>query len=204
MLDEARAQVLRALDLDRRLEPVAPGGAPTRPAIERYTGVLYRELDAASLDAPARRRLNQQVLIASGVFGLVAPRDPVPDYRTKMGDRVTPMGRLATWWRPQLTAALAERVKSAEVWDLLPAEHAAALDWNQLQPRRRVTVRFVDHRGVTVSHWNKLLKGSLVRWLVEGGGPDLAAFEHPQGYRLDRRASRSVAARDELVLRQEP
>jgi len=78
------------------------------------------------------------------------------------------------------------------VWDLLPNEHAAAIDWAALTPRRRVTVRFLDRNGRTVSHWNKLLKGSIVRWLVEGGFPDpadLADLDHPQGYRFDPTAS---------------
>lgn len=55
-----------------------------------------------------------------------------------------------------------------------------------------MTVRFVDADGKTVSHWNKLLKGSLVRWLVTTGATDVDAlvdFEHPQGYRYDPAAT---------------
>lgn len=54
--------------------------------------------------------------------------------------------------------------------------------------RRRITVRFVDAAGRTVSHWNKLLKGALVRHLLTEGTVDPAAlvdFVHPSGYRLD-------------------
>ncbi|MEZ5183770.1 MAG: peroxide stress protein YaaA [Acidimicrobiales bacterium] len=70
------------------------------------------------------------------------------------------------------------------VWDLLPIEHSAAVAWGELAPAEQVTVRFEDARGATVSHWNKLLKGSLVRWLAETGATQveaLEAFEHPQG-----------------------
>lgn len=198
-LDGARRRVLAALG---RSHPAATG--PTCPAIERYTGVLYRELDAASLRGTARTRLRRDVRIVSGLWGLVAPADPIPDYRLKMSARLEPLGRLSSWWRPQLTAALAPMVRGAVVWDLLPNEHAAAVDWSVLAPRRRVTVRFVDADDRTVSHWNKLLKGSIVRWLAETGSRDplaLADLDHPQGYRLDPAATvddgRSVA----LVLR---
>ena len=51
-------------------------------------------------------------------------------------------------------------------------------------------VRFLDDNGggalVTVSHWNKLLKGALVRHIVATPliDPDgLREFTHPQGYR---------------------
>lgn len=201
-LDGARTAVLDALG-DRhpaRLDP-------TLPAIERYTGVLYKELDAATLSASGRRRLRRQVLVVSGLWGLVTPGDPIPDYRLKMSARVEPLGKLSTWWRPHLTAALVPRVKGATVWDLLPNEHAAAIDWPSLAPRRRVTVRFLDRDGRTVAHWNKLLKGSIVRWLAETGEADpmaLADFDHPQGYRFDPDASDLGDRRLALVLRERP
>jgi cytoplasmic iron level regulating protein YaaA (DUF328/UPF0246 family) len=186
-LDDARARVLRALG------PRHPARIePTCRALDRYTGVLYRELDAGSLPGPARRRLARDLLVVSGLWGLVAPEDPIPYYKLKMSASVRPIGKLSTWWRPQLTEALGPRAHRALVWDLLPQEHAAALRWDDLQPRQRVTVRFVDGRGKTVSHWNKLLKGSLVRWLALHPGAavdDLVAFDHPQGYRFDPAAT---------------
>ena len=198
-LDRARARVLRALG--RR----GPRRDPTMPAIERYTGVLYRELDPASLPTTARRRLHRSTLIVSGLWGAVAPTDPVPAYRLKMSASVAPLGKLSTWWRPQLSDALAPWTDGVVVWDLLPNEHAAAIDWTALTPRRRVTVRFLDRNGRTVSHWNKLLKGSIVRWLVEEGFPDpsdLADFDHPQGYRFDPVASELGAHSALVVLRE--
>lgn len=199
-LDPLRSEVLGALGPEH---PARVG--PTRPAIERYSGVLYRQLDVATLSAEHRRRLYRNVVIISGLWGAVAPRDPIPDYRFKMGARCEPLGRMSSWWRPHLTEALKPRVRGAVVWDLLPVEHSAAVDWDRLTPSRRVTIRFLDSRGNTVSHWNKLLKGSIVRWLSETGATDpgaLADFHHPQGYRLDRSSSTFGPLRAELVLRE--
>lgn len=199
-LDPIRQQVLRALGPRHSIRR-----EPTLPAVERYTGVLYRELDAASLRGTPRRRLHRNLLIVSGLWGLAAPADPIPGYRLKMGARLDPLGKLSTWWRPSLTAALADRTAGAVVWDLLPNEHAAAVDWSQLAPRRRVTIRFLDRDAKVVSHWNKLLKGSIVRWLAETGATDplaLASFEHPQGYQLDLDASDLGSIDSALVLRQ--
>lgn len=208
---QAGSMAVADLDPQRRAllaaappEVVDPRG-PTRPAIERYTGVLYRELDAATLRGQARRRLDRDVLVVSGLWGLVAPRDPIPDYRLKMSARLPGVGRLAPWWRPHLSIALGERVRGASVWDLLPVEHAAAVDWSGPVPARRTTVRFVDRSDRVVSHWNKLLKGSLVRWMAETGArrpEDLASFDHPQGYRLDEASSTFGSRRAEVVLRE--
>ena len=200
-LDEHRQAVLDALGGDH---PARTGA--TLPAIERYSGVLYKELDAATLRGTARRRLNRNVMTVSGLWGLAAPTDPLPYYKLKMSASAPPLGKLSTWWRPHLTSALVPRTSGAVVWDLLPNEHAAAVQWTELQPRQRVTVQFLDRSGRTVSHWNKLLKGSIVRWLLETGETDplaLEEFSHPQGYRLDLDASTIEAGRSALVLQEQ-
>lgn len=169
--------------------------SPTVPAIERYTGVLYDALDPRSLPASHRRRLDAQVRIFSGLWGVVGPSDPIPDYKLKMGASLARTGKLSTWWRPAVTEALAPEVAGRTVWDLLPNEHRAAwapdLD-GAPSPAKIVSVRFADvvRRGgrtelVTVAHWNKLLKGALVRHLVATRSADvdgLARFDHPLGY----------------------
>jgi hypothetical protein len=168
--------------------------SPTRRAIDRYTGVLYGALDHASLPAPARRRLTTQVLIASGAFGLVGPGDPIPDYKLKMGASLPGIGKLSTWWRPHLDEALAPITARRTVWNLLPNEHALA--WSGPSARTtQISVRFLDdvvRNGqrslVMVSHWNKLLKGALVRHVLTNqltAPAGLADFDHPQGYRYD-------------------
>jgi cytoplasmic iron level regulating protein YaaA (DUF328/UPF0246 family) len=172
--------------------------APTLRAIDRYTGVLYDALAYGSRPAAVRRRIDRQVRIFSGLWGVVAPGDPIPDYKLKMGASLGRLGKLSTWWRPAVTAALADEVAGRAVWNLLPNEHAAAwvpdLSGGAGSPTAVISVRFFDtvRRGgrselVAVAHWNKLLKGALVAHVVteqltvvEG----LAGFDHPLGYRF--------------------
>jgi uncharacterized protein len=179
-------RVARAADLEV-LE------APTLPAIERYTGVLYSAMDAPSLSPPARRRLRSMVLIVSGLWGVVGAGDPIPAYRLKMSAALPSLGKLSTWWRPGLTEALADRASRRVVWNLLPKEHDAAWSPDQIAMRECYSVRFMERRPdgslAQVSHWNKFLKGALARHLLESPacGPDeLARWHHPSGYRLDR------------------
>jgi len=157
--------------------------SPTTPAIERYTGVLYDALDAATLPAVARRRLDARVRIFSGLWGVVAPSDRIPDYKLKMGASLPRVGKLSTWWRARLSPVLDEAVRGRVVWDLRPNEHAAAWRIGDT-PSQLIVVEFLEERPgrglVTVSHWNKLLKGALTRHLVSIGTPtvdSLADFE---------------------------
>ena len=179
--------------------------APTMPAIERYTGVLYDALDHRTLPAAARRRLDSSVLVVSGLWGLVAPADPIPDYKLKMGASLAGTGRLSTWWREPVTAGLAERAAGRRVWDLLPQEHTAAV--GDLGRVERVSVSFLepDRSGnlVAVAHWNKLLKGALVRHLLQhptSGPDDLADWDHPEGFRMDPALSSTVDGRTRICL----
>jgi cytoplasmic iron level regulating protein YaaA (DUF328/UPF0246 family) len=177
--------------------------SPTMPAIERYTGVLYDALDAATLSSRDRKRLDRQVIILSGLFGLVRPTDEIPDYKLKMGATLPPMGKLSTWWRGPITQSLAPVVANATVWNLLPNEHTSAWVPPRMgsgepgAPSSILSVKFLDETPrsthaersfTTVNHWNKLLKGALVRFIVATGADEpaaLASFSHPQGYRFD-------------------
>ena len=94
------------------------------------------------------------------------------------------------------------------VWDLLPNEHTAA--WDPSVTGRRVRVRFLDdvvkngeRALVTVSHWNKLLKGALVRHVVEHGLDDPAVlidFDHPEGYRYDPSLTETTDTTTDIAL----
>jgi len=157
--------------------------SPTMPAIERYTGVLYDALDASSLSVASRRRLDARVRIFSGLWGVVSPSDLIPDYKLKMGSSLPRLGKLSTWWRGRLAPVLDEAARGRVVWDLRPNEHAAAWRVGDT-PSHLIVIEFLEERPdrglVTVSHWNKLLKGLLTRHLVSVGSPtveSLADFE---------------------------
>ncbi len=214
-LDESRERVLDALvrtarwSAARRQQLLGVKGAalaaataanasvrtsPTLPAVERYTGVLYDALDVGSLRAAERRRLDRSVLVVSGLWGLVAPSDPLPDYKLKMGATLPGPGKLQAFWAPSCTDALLGRVGpgrgAAVVWNLLPVEHDAV--WRPPAGFAQYRVKFLERRPdgslVAVAHWNKLLKGALVRWLLahpSAGPEDLGEWDHPLGYRLD-------------------
>lgn len=177
--------------------------SPTMPAIERYTGVLYDALDVGSLSTRDRKRLSKQVLIFSGLWGVLRPDDLIPDYKLKMGATLAPVGKLSTWWRPAITDALGSSVRGAVVWNLLPKEHDSAWDPSARTsdhsnaPGVVFSAKFLDegpsHKGertfTTVNHWNKLLKGALVRFILETGADEpkaLSKFRHPEGYQFDR------------------
>lgn len=87
-LSADRGAAMAALKLGPKLAAevdanLALATAPTMPALDRYTGVLYDALGAPSLPASARGRL----AVGSALFGVVGGLDMIPRYRLSGGRR---------------------------------------------------------------------------------------------------------------------
>ena len=141
-------------------------GAPTMPAWQRFSGVVWEGLDPPGLTAGARRRAEAGVIVVSAVTGLSAWDDPVPDFRLKLSASLPPMGRLAAFWEKPLSAALNARLEGRTVVDLLPNEHRAA--W-VADPTRYHLVRpqLATPDAKPAGHAGKATKGRLARALLE-------------------------------------
>jgi cytoplasmic iron level regulating protein YaaA (DUF328/UPF0246 family) len=149
----------RAAEAARALQQ---GTARSMPSWQRFTGVVWEHLDPASLPDPARRR----VIVPSALLGLTRGTDPAPDFRLKFSVSLPGIGRLDRWWRSSLTEAL--RRTRGPILDLLPKEHAAALDLDALG-RRVQRVSFVDRGGAAVGHDAKAVKGHVARVVLRDG-----------------------------------
>lgn len=160
-------------------------GAPTMPAWERFTGVVWEHLAATDLDAAALERASEAVVVVSAVAGLSAWDDPLPDFRLKLSASITPLGPLASFWREPLSKALNARLDGRTVVDLLPNEHRAA--W-RADPARYRLVRpyLITSEGKPGGHAAKAAKGLLARALLMSTDVDrtLASFD-PAPLRLE-------------------
>lgn len=167
--------------------------APTRPALERYTGVLYEALDYPSLPPAARRRADSRLVVASALFGALRPRDAIPSYRLSGGVCLPGLGSLRRLWRSVLPATLAV---PGTVLDLRSAAYQALAPVPGAITVRVVSVR-PDGRRMVVSHHNKSHKGMLARAMctttsrLTGPGSVLAAAEEA-GLRVSRTGSSSL------------
>jgi cytoplasmic iron level regulating protein YaaA (DUF328/UPF0246 family) len=72
--------------------------SPTRPALERYTGVLYDALDVASMTRAQRARADRRLAVGSALFGLVRGADRIPAYRLSAGSTLPGLPTLRALW----------------------------------------------------------------------------------------------------------
>lgn len=160
----------------------------TMPAVDRYDGVLFDELDAATLPADARRFAGEHLAIGSALFGIAGALDPIPAYRLSHDSRLPGTASLGRIWKSPLTAALAGQ--DGLVLDLRSEGYAALGP----APAGSFYVRVVsadgDGRKRALNHFNKKGKGAFTRRLLLAGidHPDVAsllAWAAADGVRLE-------------------
>lgn len=142
--------------------------APTMAAIDRYTGVLYDALDAASLDASARRWVGANVLIHTAPLGPVGALDRIPAYRLGAAVALPGSASLRRVWAAAVTEALAD-LSPTFVLDLRSEAYAALgpLPSSVSSVYVRVVSEGPDGAVRALNHFNKHAKGALVRTLAQ-------------------------------------
>jgi uncharacterized protein len=168
----------RALGLSEALDPDRAADAelwtsPTRPAGQRYTGVLYDTLGYPALPAAARRRADASLVTLSGLWGAVRPTDLVPAYRIGIGTRLPGLPGLPALWHRSMAAALDADVLAQGAIDLRssgydrmwrPAGDVAATV-------TRVVVLGPTGARAATSYISKVVKGALAAGMVRRATP---------------------------------
>jgi hypothetical protein len=171
--------------------------APLMSALDRYSpGVMYAAMDFANLPTGAQRRLLENGVILSGLFGLLRPDDLIPNYQLGMEAELPEVGPVADYWRPEISRILNDSLEDRWVWDLLPEAYRGAWD-DEHTYEARVEVRFLeeeDGERVPVTGEDlEVQRGQFVNYVVQETAEDLVELheweEHPDGYVYDEGAS---------------
>jgi cytoplasmic iron level regulating protein YaaA (DUF328/UPF0246 family) len=145
--------------------------APTAPAGEVYSGVLYDALDLGTLDTASKRRANRRIVIFSALFGAVRPTDRIPAYRLHPCVRLPELGELTQAWRPVLAPVLEDETGQRLVIDCRSGPYVSM--WN---PKGELAERRVQVVVPGASHMAKHTRGLVARHLVRSA----ARPRHPE------------------------
>lgn len=189
---------LGATQRDAIAANAAVRSSPTMAAIDRYTGVLFDALDAASLDAPARRWLGANVMIQTALLGPVGALDRIPSYRLAAGVSLPGCPPLRRVWATATTEAIAE-LSPGFVLDLRSEAYVALgpVPASASSVYVRVVSEGTDGVVRALNHFNKHAKGNLVRLLALqrpriGSVRALRAWADRQGLRVEQGADGEV------------
>tara|TARA_B100000700_G_C14714033_1_gene700508 strand:- start:44 stop:742 length:699 start_codon:yes stop_codon:yes gene_type:complete len=126
-------------------------------AIERYTGIVYQNLDWESFSDLEKKFMNNHFYIFSGLFGMVQPLTLIPNYKLKMN-----VLSLEHHWKEALTKTLESEDL---VVDLLPQVHRKAYI-------PKDNVKKIDFcvikkgKKAAAGHFGKAVKGQLIKYIV--------------------------------------
>ena len=153
--------------------------SPCAPAIERYTGVVYEHIEWETLSEKAKKYMENYVFIFSGLFGLLTPMTPIPDYKLKMN-----VLSLQHHWNHKLSEALQDETP---IFDLLPQVHRKAYKPNK---KNVIPVDFlIKNKGkkTAAGHFGKAVKGEFNRHMSENivtSVDEFSGFEY-DGFKWD-------------------
>ncbi len=160
-----RLEVLRDQVREAAADAVGPD-TQLLPAFRRFRGNMYR---AIGDDAWEQRIPGVEVVMVSGLYGLVASRDPLVAYEVSMAEPLERLGKLNRWWRdhglPGLLRAYVESVHPDEVLDILSLEYREAVE-GFANGLRGTKVRTIDFRGL--GRGSQPRRGKLVAKLLRG------------------------------------
>ncbi len=160
-----RLEVLR--NQVREAAPESIGDpAELLPAFQRFRGNMYRAIPD---EAWTQRIPGVEVVMVSGLYGLVASRDPVVAYHVSMAEPLERLGKLNRWWRdhglPLLLKTYLESVHPAQVLDILSLEYREAVE-GYANGLRATKVRTIDFRGL--GRGSQPRRGKLVAKILRG------------------------------------
>ena len=126
-------------------------------SIERYTGVVYNQIDWKNLSDESQSYFEKNIRIFSGLFGIVAPKTLIPDYKLKMSSL-----SLTKFWLPILTKYLS---KEDIIIDLLPQIHSKSYSHENIF---RIDFKIIkDGKLNSAGHMGKVVKGQFIKFLCQ-------------------------------------
>ena len=154
--DQVRAAAPDAVDLPEEF----------LPAYRRFRGNMYRAIPE---EAWAQRIPGVEVVMVSGLYGLVASRDPIIAYHVSMAEPLERLGKLNRWWRghglPTLLHAYLAAVHPDLVLDVLSLEYRDAVE-GFAAGLSGTKVRQIDFRGL--GRGSQPRRGKLVAKVLRG------------------------------------
>jgi cytoplasmic iron level regulating protein YaaA (DUF328/UPF0246 family) len=139
------------------------------PALFAYIGEAFKALNAEQLAPQELSYLSENLLILSGLYGILSTTESVEPYRLEMAQRgVAPEGQsLYTFWRaPVEKYLLKELHKGEQILNLASSEYSDLLQDERLRARL-ITPQFFELKNnqlKSVSVFSKQARGTMARW----------------------------------------
>lgn len=148
------------------------------PAVFAFDGDVYRGLGISDWAENHEERIQSDLRILSGLYGILRPFDIIRQYRLEMGTRlkIRRTNNLYQFWRKHIAASLkAEMEEGERLINLASSEYFKSIDLKELKrPVTQVEFKDRSNSGFKVmSFYAKKARGMMARFILENNIKDL-------------------------------
>lgn len=159
----------------------------SRPAVFTFDGQVYEGLDAYSLNNEEITKLQQNLRILSGQYGILKPLDLIQAYRLEMGSNLGVNGteNLYEYWQNKITDFLNSELSDNELFvNLASNEYFGAVNTKKLKvPVITPTFKdWKDNKLKTIVFYTKRARGLMVRYIVKN---NVQSVEELKGFNYE-------------------
>lgn len=143
-----------------------------RAAIFAFNGDVYSGFDIYTLPEEKIDKMQTQLRILSGLYGMLRPLDQIQPYRLEMGTKISigSNNDLYSFWKKKVTEQLKDELKKDElVVNLASREYFSVID-SDLISNTIVSPEFKDFKDgklKIISFFAKKARGMMARYLIE-------------------------------------
>lgn len=132
-------------------------------AISSYHGQVFKKLDYLSLSPKQKQDIQDQVLILSGLYGILKPHDGISFYRLEMQNQT--LTNLYSFWEPKIKDYLIRHLKNEPLISLASEEYMKVIS----KDISVITIDFIERshgKDVRSSMKVKTMRGLFLRYLI--------------------------------------
>lgn len=159
-----------------------------KPAVTVFTGEVYKGLAVEDFTSEDFEKAQQQLLILSGLYGVLRPLDLMYPYRLEMGTKfeVTPkMNNLYKFWGSKIAEYINSQCEEGElIVNLASNEYFKAVDKQKIK-NRIITPVFKELKGdkfKVIMMYAKHARGAMAREIVINS---YSTIEEIKSYNVD-------------------
>ena len=154
-------------------------------AIHTYDGQAFKGFDILSASPNLIQKINNQLYILSGLYGMIKPLDAVSYYRLDIKDTI--VKNLYPFWRKRISSYLNQYHKNELIINLASSEYSRVLP----KDIHMVTIDFLQIQNgkyKSISMFVKKMRGMMARYLIEHDLSDIELMKNIEldGYTFDQ------------------
>ena len=169
-----------------------------RAAIYAFNGDVYSGLDPYTLPEEKIDKMQSQIRILSGLYGVLRPLDQIQAYRLEMGTKISigSNNNLYSFWKNKVTNQLKSELEEGElILNLASKEYFSVIDTSLLS-NTIISPEFKDFKNgklKIISFYAKKARGLMARYLIDEDIFDLEGIRlfSSEGYRYSEEESKN-------------